>query len=43
VRRGLPPIGKVVGRYDIEPALDRLAETVRAGLKMKEIYRLLKM
>jgi adenosylcobyric acid synthase len=42
-RRGLPPLGEVVGRYDIEPALDRLAETVRAALPMDDIYRLLKL
>ena len=41
VRRGLPPVGEVVGRYDIEPALDRLAEVVRASLRMDEIYRLM--
>ncbi len=41
VRRGLPPVGEVVGRYDIEPALDRLADVVRASLRMDEIYRLI--
>ena len=41
VRRGLPPVGKVIGRYDIEPALDRLAEVVRRSLRMDEIYRLM--
>lgn len=41
VRRGLPPVGTVIGRYDIEPALDRLAQVVRASLKMDEIYRLI--
>ena len=40
-RRGLPPVGQLVGRYDIEPALDRLAEVVRASLRMDEIYRLM--
>jgi len=43
VRRGLEPLGEVVGHYDIEPALDRLAETVRASLRMNDIYRLLKL
>ena len=43
VRRGLPAVGTIVGRYDIEPALDRLAEAVRACLRMDEIYRLLKL
>ena len=41
VRRGLAPLGKVSARYDIEPALDRLADVVRKSLNMKEIYRLL--
>ena len=41
VRRGLAPVGEVIGRYDIEPALDRLAEVVRASVRMDEIYRLM--
>jgi cobyric acid synthase len=41
VRRGLPALGTVVGRYDIEPALDRLAAVVRASVRMDEIYRLM--
>ena len=41
VRRGLAPLGKVSARYDIEPALDRLADAVRKSLNMKEIYCLL--
>ncbi len=41
VRRGLAAIGAVVGRYDIEPALDRLAEVVRASVRIDEIYRLM--
>jgi len=40
VRRGLHPLGEIVGRYDLEPAFDRLAEAVRQGLRMEEIYRL---
>jgi cobyric acid synthase CobQ len=40
-RRGLPPMGSVCAVYDLEPALDRLAETVRNALKMQDIYRLL--
>jgi len=39
-RRGLPPAGKVLARYDLEPALDRLADVVRRSLRMEEIYRL---
>jgi adenosylcobyric acid synthase len=41
VRRGLPPVGEVVARYDIEPALDRLADVVRASLRMDAIYQLM--
>jgi adenosylcobyric acid synthase len=41
VRRGLDPLGTAIGRYDIEPALDRLAEVVRASLRMDEIYRIM--
>jgi cobyric acid synthase len=41
VRRGLPAIGRVVGTYDLEPAFDRLADTVRRNLRMDSIYKLL--
>jgi cobyric acid synthase len=41
VRRGLAPVGKVVAVYDLQAAFDRLADVVRNGLKMSEIYRLL--
>ena len=41
VRRGLAPVGAVAGRYDIEPALDRLAEVVRRSVRMDEVYRLM--
>jgi len=40
-RRGLAPLGRVVAAYDIEPALDRLAEVVRKSLRMDEIYRIM--
>jgi cobyric acid synthase len=40
-RRGLGPHGPLGGRYDIEPALDRLAAAVRAALPIGEIYRLM--
>jgi cobyric acid synthase len=43
IRRGWPPVGKVIGGYDIEPALYRLADAVRRSLQMDEIYRLLKL
>jgi cobyric acid synthase CobQ/L-threonine-O-3-phosphate decarboxylase len=39
VRKGLPALGKIAGRYDLEPAFDRLADAVRAGVKMDFIYR----
>jgi cobyric acid synthase CobQ len=41
VRRGLAAVGTVTGRYDIEPALDRLAQVVRASVRIDEIYRLM--
>ena len=41
-RKGLAPLGKVMAKHDIEPALDRLADTVRRRLDMEAIYRLLK-
>jgi len=41
VRRGLPAVGTMVGRYDLEPALDRLADVVRARLRMDQVYRLM--
>jgi len=39
VRRGLVPLGGVSATYDIEPALDRLAEVVRDSLDINAIYR----
>lgn len=41
VRRGLPASGKVQSKYDLEPALNRLADTVRESLDMDRIYRML--
>jgi cobyric acid synthase CobQ/L-threonine-O-3-phosphate decarboxylase len=41
VRHGLPALGTVVGHYDLEPALDRLAAVVRGRLPMKKIYQLM--
>ena len=38
---GCRPWERSIGRYDIEPALDRLAEVVRASVRMDEIYRLM--
>lgn len=38
VRRGLSRIGKVCARYELEPALDRLANEVREHLDIRRIY-----
>lgn len=40
-RRGLPPYGRVVAHYDLEPALDKLADVVRYNLDITAIYRLM--
>jgi len=40
-RKGLRPLGEVRVTYDLEPALDRLADAVRDNLDMKAIYRLM--
>ena len=40
-RRGLPPLENAGSCYDIEPALNRLAQVVRESLRMDEIYRLI--
>ncbi len=40
-RAGLPCDGKIRAPYDLEPAFDRLADTVRRGLDMDRIYALL--
>jgi cobyric acid synthase len=39
IARGLSPLKTVQAVYDIEPALDRLADIVREGLDVKEIYK----
>ncbi|MEA3387368.1 MAG: cache domain-containing protein [Patescibacteria group bacterium] len=39
-RRSLQPLGKI-SSYNLEPAFDRLAATVRSQIDMKAIYRLL--
>jgi cobyric acid synthase len=41
VRKGLKPLGQIAARYDLEPALDRLADVVRHSVKMDAIYKLL--
>jgi len=40
-RKGWAPIGRVCAKYDIEPALDRLADIVRKNMDMGAIYQLL--
>ncbi len=40
-RQGLDPMGRVCAPYDLEPAFDRLADTVRAQLDLEQVYRLL--
>ena len=40
-RRGLPVDGRIRAVYNLESALDRLAETVRRSLRMDFIYRLM--
>jgi adenosylcobyric acid synthase len=41
VGRGLPAKGKVLAVYDIEAALDRLADVVRRGLDIPKLYDLM--
>jgi adenosylcobyric acid synthase len=40
-RKGFDPLHGVQALYDLEPAFERLADTVREHLDMKRIYRLL--
>jgi adenosylcobyric acid synthase len=40
-RRGLPPVGKILFHYDLEPAFDQLADVVRGNLRTEEIYRIM--
>ncbi|WP_126380846.1 cobyric acid synthase [Desulfovibrio ferrophilus] len=39
-RSGQEPLGRVVMAYDLESALDRLADAVRSSLDMKSVYRM---
>ena len=41
VRRGLTPLGRIAAAYDLEPAFERLAATVRKSLRLDEIYKLM--
>lgn len=38
-RRNWPVTGKICARYDLEPAFERLAETVRRSLNLPRIYQ----
>jgi adenosylcobyric acid synthase len=40
-RKGLQPLGTVQACYDLEPAFERLADTVRQSLDIPAIYRLM--
>ena len=40
-RRGWRPLNAVQTRYDLDPLLDRLAETVRRHVDMERVYRIL--
>ncbi len=40
-RRGMEPLGGVTAVYDIEPALDRLADIVRDSVDMDHIYHVM--
>ncbi|MEA3544091.1 MAG: cobyric acid synthase [Thermodesulfobacteriota bacterium] len=40
-QKGWQPIGRRRSSYDLEPALDRLADHVRSSLDMDKIYRIL--
>jgi len=40
-RKGMAPMGRVCARYDLEPALDRLADSVRDSVRIKEIYKIM--
>jgi cobyric acid synthase CobQ/L-threonine-O-3-phosphate decarboxylase len=41
MRAKLKPIGQIVAPYDLEPAINRLAERVREALPIDRIYRLM--
>ncbi|MCI5144175.1 MAG: cobyric acid synthase CobQ, partial [Candidatus Electrothrix sp. AR3] len=41
--KGLPSFSGSGAKYDLEPALDRLAEVMRQEMDMEGVYRLLGM
>jgi cobyric acid synthase CobQ/L-threonine-O-3-phosphate decarboxylase len=40
---GLQPAGRILARYDLEAAFERLADSVRQNVNMDALYRLLKL
>lgn len=40
-RKGLKPAGRVLSVYDIEPAIDRLADVVRKSVDIDALYRVM--
>jgi adenosylcobyric acid synthase len=40
-KKGIDPLGKIVAPYDIDGALDRLAEEFRKAVRIKDLYSLL--
>jgi len=41
VDKKLPPLNKVQASYSTDDSLNRLADTVRESLDMKQIYRIM--
>ena len=41
IRRGIAPKGYVCASYNLEPALDRLADAVRKSVQIDEIYKVM--
>ncbi|MEW6220193.1 MAG: cobyric acid synthase [Thermodesulfobacteriota bacterium] len=41
LRQGLAPAGRLLAAYDLEPALDRLADEVRKAVDLGRIYQLM--
>ena len=42
-RKGFAPMAQICTQYDLEPMIDRLADAVRESVRMKEIYKILKL
>jgi adenosylcobyric acid synthase len=43
VKRGLTAVDKICAIYDLEPALERLADVVRASIDLEKIYKLMEL